>query len=434
MIEGKNGGREGGKMKNKITTNLFLKILSVIMAFVFWLVIVNMIDPATAKTFRDIPVEILNESVITSANQVYEIESGDTVDVTVKGKRSFVETLSPRDFTAVADLSELSKVNAVSIDVQLKKQSNSNVDVDWGNAVLKVQLEQRETKKFRVEVTHQGELSENYVLGSIVAQPNIVEVSCGESKFKKIDHVGVMVTLNGESEDFEKQYKPILYNKDGEVLDNDNVTFSNDTIKVSTEVLATKEIPLYVDVEDEPSEGYRLVQTDYKPETVQVYGSKEALNREKSIKVSISVAGAKKDVEKEIDLNQYLPDGLSIVGDVSSVSVRCSIEKNGSRSFIMTPTDIAVKNLPANCTMEFEEADMKYSVVVTGQEDDLDGMVLKDLGAHVDLAGLSAGLHNLEVNFNLPSGVKLKNKVRVKVILRTQGDTNGNVPVPSSAE
>ena len=148
-------------MKNKITTNLFLKVLSVIMAFLFWLVIINMIDPTVAKTFRDIPVEILNENVITSANQVFEVESGDTVNVTVKGKRSFVETLSPRDFTAVADLSELSKVNAVSINVQLKKQSNSNVELDWGSAVLKVQLEQRETKKFRVEVTHQGELSEN---------------------------------------------------------------------------------------------------------------------------------------------------------------------------------------------------------------------------------------------------------------------------------
>ena len=93
-------------MKNKITTNLFLKVLSVIMAFLFWLVIINMIDPTVAKTFRDIPVEILNENVITSANQVFEVESGDTVNVTVKGKRSFVETLSPRDFTAVADLSE----------------------------------------------------------------------------------------------------------------------------------------------------------------------------------------------------------------------------------------------------------------------------------------------------------------------------------------
>ena len=58
-------------MKNKITTNLFLKVLSVIMAFLFWLVIINMIDPTVAKTLPDIPVEILNENVITSAKQVF---------------------------------------------------------------------------------------------------------------------------------------------------------------------------------------------------------------------------------------------------------------------------------------------------------------------------------------------------------------------------
>ena len=95
-------------MKNKILSNLVLKIISLIAAFLFWLVIINLTDPITSMTFYDIPVQILNENVITSANQVYEIEDGDKVDVTVKGKRSFVERLTEGDFTATADLSQLS--------------------------------------------------------------------------------------------------------------------------------------------------------------------------------------------------------------------------------------------------------------------------------------------------------------------------------------
>ena len=65
-----------------------------------------------------------------------------------------------------------------------------------------------------------------------------------------------------------------------------------------------------------------------------------------------------------------------------------------------------------------------------GQEEDLKDIVLNDLGAHLDLVDLTAGLHNLEVKFNLPEGVRLKNKVRVKVILRTQGDAADGTPVP----
>lgn len=420
-------------MKKKLTSNLFLKIVSIVVAFLFWLVIINITDPTTSRTFFDIPVQILNENVITSANQVYEIEDGDTVRVTVKGKRSFVETLTEKDFTATADLSELSKVNAVNINVKLNKESNSGVEVDWDNAVLKVNLEKRVTKKFKVEVDYQGDLSENYVLGEMVAKPNIVEVSCGESKFKKIDHVGVMVSLNGESEDFESEYSPILYDANGDAMDDTNVTFSNDSIRVSTEVLETKEIPVYVTVTGTPADGYRLAQTDYKPESVRVSGTKEALAKAVSIKIPLHIDGEKKDVEKEIDLTEYLAEGLKLVGDTSTVSVRCEIEKDGQRVLTLTPSDIAVKNLPQNYTMNFESETEKYSIEVLGEEEILANVQIADLGAYVDLAGLSEGSHTLEVKFSLPTGVRVTNKIKIKVKLRDQNGENPS-PTPTATE
>lgn len=418
-------------MKNKILSNLVLKIISLIAAFLFWLVIINLTDPITSMTFYDIPVQILNENVITSANQVYEIEDGDKVDVTVKGKRSFVERLTEGDFTATADLSQLSKVNAVSIDVKLNKTSKSNVELDCGNAVLKVKLEKRVTRKFKVEVQYQGELSENYVLGEMVARPNIVEVSCGESKFKQIDHVGVMVILNGESEDFENEYTPILYDEEGEALDSTNVTFSNNRIRVSTEVLATKLVPVHVETEGTPAAGYRLVQTDYKPEKIRVSGSAEALDKEISIRIPINIAGAKKNVEKEIALSEYLPPDLTIVDDVDTVSVRCEIEKNGRRTFAVTATDIAVRNLPPNYTMEFEDTYTIFPVTLLGEEEKLADISLPDLGAYVDLSGLGAGTHLLDVHFSLPASVKLKNKIKIKVILKSQEPGGSNTAEPA---
>ncbi|MBO5485813.1 MAG: hypothetical protein J5988_02630 [Eubacterium sp.] len=418
-------------MKNKIMSNLWLKILSIVVAFLFWVVIINVTDPTTEKTFYNIPVQILNENVITSVNQVYEIESGDHIQVSVKGKRSFVETLTASDFVATADLSELSKVNAASIDVKLKRTPQSNVDVDWGNAVLKVKLEKRISKKFKVQVEHQGELSEDYELGEVVAKPNIVEVSCGESKFKKIDHVGVVVALNGESEDFERTYSPILYDEDGDILDNNNVTFSNDAITVSTRVLQTKEIPVYVNVTGTPADGYQLVQTDYQPETIRISGKPEDLKKNISIRIPVSIEKAKKVVEKEAVLSDYLTPDVSIVGDVTTVSIRCDIEKNGRRSFVLTSTDIAVKNLPKDCTMDFTEADTKYQLMLSGDEADLKNLTLNNLGAYVDLSGLSTGVHTLEVNFQLPDGVTTKNKIKVKVTLTSQS-TAMETPSPTA--
>lgn len=411
-------------MKKKWMSNLSLKIASVIVAFLFWLVIINITDPTTSKTFHDIPVKILNENVITSANQVYEIEDGDTVQVTVKGKRSFVETLTETDFTATADLTELSKVNAVSIDVKLNKESNSSVEMSWDNAVLKVNLEKRVTQKFKVRVDYQGELSENYVLGEMVAKPNIVEVSCGESKFRKIDHVGVMVTLNGQSEDFEAKYTPVLYDKDGDALDDTNVTFSNNTIRVSTEVRGTKEVPILVSTRGTPAEGYRLVQTDYKPETIRVSGTSSALEKVEIIKIQVNIDGEKKDVEREIPLADYITDDLQLEEDISTISVRCEIEKDGERTYLLAPTDVAVKNLPKNCTMNLVASSEKYTVNVTGEESDLADLELADLGAYVDLNGLSGGEHTLDVKFSLPPGLRVKNHIKIKIVIQHQGTDN----------
>ena len=150
------------------------------------------------------------------------------------------------------------------------------------------------------------------------------------------------------------------------------------------------------------------VQTDYKPESIQVSGTKEALEKEVSIKVPISIARAKKDIEKEIDLREYLPSGLSIVGETTTVSVRCDIEKNGQRVLGLTSSDIAVRNLPKNYTMNFEPENGKYSVNVG------------DLCAYVDLNGLSDGSHTLELKYSLPTGVQVKNKIKIKVKLKRQ--------------
>lgn len=412
-------------MKKKWMSNLSLKIASVIAAFLFWLVIINVTDPTTSRTFLGIPVQVLNESAITSANQVYEIEEGDTVNVTVKGKRSFVETLKESDFTATADLAELSKVNAVSINVKLNKETNGSVELDWQNEVLKVTLEKRVTQKFKVEVEYQGDLSENYVLGEMVAKPNIVEVSCGESKFKKIDHVGVMVTLNGQSENFEGEYSPILYDEYGEVLSNNNVTFSNNTIRVATEVRGTKEVPIFVTTTGTPAAGYRLVNTDYKPETVRVSGSDNALKKTETIKIQVSINGQKRDVEREISLADYITEGLRLEEDISTISVRCEIVKDGERTFTITPQDVEVRNLPENCMMEFDSDFQKYTVNVTGEEEVLADMKMADLGAYVDLSGLSDGVHTLEVRYMLPTGVRVKNRVKVKLLITYQDNGEG---------
>ena len=108
-------------MKKNLTNNLFLKILSVVFAFILWLVVVNINDPDVPRTISGIPITIINEEKITGQGQIYYIESPSSQNgsVTVKGARSIVDNLKPTDIKATVDFGNVSSVGAVTINYTL---------------------------------------------------------------------------------------------------------------------------------------------------------------------------------------------------------------------------------------------------------------------------------------------------------------------------
>lgn len=422
-------------MKNRIMKNLWLKLLALVVAFIVWLVIINITDPTISRQFTGIPVDILNENVITSANQVYEVESGKTVDVTVKGKRSFIEELEEEDFYASADLSKLSTVNTAGIQVKLlNKTTKDNFELDWNNEVLRVSLEKRDSRQFKIQITTEGDLAESYVLGEIVTQPNMIDISGGASKVKRVASVGAMLHLNGQSQDFEAEVTPILYDDDKDVIDGSNVTFSKDRIRVKIQVVPTKKIPVFVDVTGTPAEGYRHIQTDFKPESVMVSGAKADLDKLKSITIPVDISDAKKDVEQEVDLTKYIqPSGCKLEDEFNAVSIRCVIEKNGKRTFSFVNTDINVKNLPKDLNFSYIDENQRHTIHISGSEEDLQGITLTSLGAAIDVEGLGAGRHRVEILFDLPPALKLRSKVWVEVLLTQSGEKPQESNVPPAA-
>ena len=97
-------------MKNIISKNIGLKLLSVLLALILWLTVMNVEDPTITQTISDIPVQIINDEVIKSRGYGYTVESGEKIDIRVKGRRSVVTNITADDFTAVADFSAVSSM------------------------------------------------------------------------------------------------------------------------------------------------------------------------------------------------------------------------------------------------------------------------------------------------------------------------------------
>ena len=60
-------------MKERLTHNLGLKILSIVLAAFTWFLIMNVADPVVTSTFSNIPVQILNDNVLTNRGYQYTI-------------------------------------------------------------------------------------------------------------------------------------------------------------------------------------------------------------------------------------------------------------------------------------------------------------------------------------------------------------------------
>lgn len=104
-------------MKNKILDQFGMKILSLIIAIIIWIIVANVDDYKTTKQISGIEIEFINGESITEKNKVYEVPDGTTIDIVVKGRRKVVEELTNDDFKAVADLSKMSVTNAVKVEI-----------------------------------------------------------------------------------------------------------------------------------------------------------------------------------------------------------------------------------------------------------------------------------------------------------------------------
>ena len=85
-------------MRKLLTNNILYKLIALVFAMLLWLVVVNISDPTVTRTISGIPVERVDESVLTEQGKIYVVVEGNTASISVKGPRSIVDKLDSDDF------------------------------------------------------------------------------------------------------------------------------------------------------------------------------------------------------------------------------------------------------------------------------------------------------------------------------------------------
>lgn len=409
-------------MKEKLTRNIGLKILSLLIAIIVWIVIVNVDDPVISKDFEDIPVTTINESAIKTINKVFTIVEGDKVTINVKGKRSLVEDIKESDLSAIADLSLLSPMNVADIVPYVSKyQDDLVLSLGNTNNKLKVSLEPLVTRDCQIYFNEEGEVAQNYYIGERTASPNMISVSGAESVVSSIDRVVVDVDVSGRMSSFEVKAIPKVYDKNGDLIDPSELEFTSyetpiDEVTVSFQLFRTKEVKLNVELKGEPKNGYELVELKYEPQTIIIAGEQDVLAGISEVVIELDITDEYENIEKNVQILDYIDTSiLYLVGEEQTASISVKIEKLEKEEVTIQKDSINVVNLSSNYQMQINTE--RISALIMANSEVFKSLTVGKLKPYINADGLSIGTQLVELQFANVEGVEIINKPIINVTI-----------------
>lgn len=398
-------------MKERVTHNFGLKLLSVVLAGLLWLVVINSQDPVETVTFEDIPVTIINEDALTAKDKIPEVVEGDSVYVVVEARRSICDKLTKADIIAVADFEKISVTDAVPIDVSVRGYSEREAEIIRGmNQVMKLRLEDSISKDFRVKISTTGQAAEGYVIGDMIASPNMITLTGSSTQIGKIKEVVLMVDVDRISSESYATGVPVIYDMNGDVVNSSKVSMSTKEVEVTIPVLKTKTVKIMVSTVGVPAPGYEVGSISYQPEFVTVAGMPtDLVLLGSTLYATCDITDQSGAVEENIDISSLWDGSLKSLRtvDEDKLAVTVTMKEFEEKVFELTPDDIELRGLPENFTGEIG---LLHStrVRVRGNEASLEGLTLDKLAPYIDLSDIVVpGSYRLNICLENPGDLIL---------------------------
>lgn len=430
-------------MKKLLTENIGLKILALISAFVLWMVVVNVDDPIISRTYSGINVEVVNGDAITAEGKTFEIIDGsDSISVTVSAKRSIIEQMSTEYIKATADMTDITFLDTVPIEVRAVRFADRIETISARNKNLKVTVEDLSRKQLVINVVANGNVDPNNVLGAVTPDVNVLTVSGPASQVSKITTARAEINVDGMQRDLSTTAPVILYDANGYVVDEPMIDSSVSEVHINAQVLETKEIDILTVVSGIAAEGYGATGgVDYDPATIKVAGRGSIYNNLMHVVIPegvVSVNGAVENVVQTVDIAKYLPEGIKLAdADFDGmVNVTAYVEKMQIIPVAVPIGNIVINNVPEGYSAHLVENTAKQ-IDIQGIPGVLAQVDASTIVGNIDASSLlpriaedeeyvegmpHAGSNDGLVVFSCPPGVNSIGQVYMEVILIPLGE------------
>ncbi len=428
--------------------NLPLKLVSVLIAIVFWYIAIYYSDPKETRSYS-VRVEVINDSYIASGKQVYYIDDAfKTVTVYLRDNASKLNNITEGFINVTADLTQIVDFNRdpvmVPLSVTCAGVSDSNISLS--RETIPITIENVASKELPITVsTGETTPNKNYEIGSMTPDVSSITVNGPESIISQIDSVVAVINVTNMSVSSDRSATLSFIDKNqneiSQDLITDDVTISgDDQVSVYVELWRKRSgVTFKVNYEGQPAQDYRVSSIITSPDEITVAGNNDALEiLEKAGNIitipadRVNVEGRSEDMSLDVDITDLLPGNMKVASSMNSyVTLYVSILPQDSREILKDVDDIQLLNLGSNLSVSYTNTELPIKVKAVG-DSSLSALKASDIRATINLRGLRIGEQTVPVAIGLPEGYELVEDVTIAINIKekvkdnAQDTNNGN--------
>lgn len=390
-------------------------ILSLVLAVIVFVIIDRQnttLLEKNAEVLYDIPLSA------TYNDEEYVVEGlPETVDITLIGTKAnlyLAKQLPTQDVNV--DLSDL-KPGVHKVNLKYK-QSITSVEykLDPSEVTVVVSSKKSETRSVESDIVNLNKLDSKLAINNTKLDTDEVIIKGTEDSLAKVSTIKALINVSNMVDpkagtNTLKDIPLIAYDENGAKVDVEMVP-SKVTATIEIES-PSKTVPLEIEPTGNVIFGKAIKNITSSVQKVTIYGSSKVLDNTNSIKVKIDVNNLKSNKDYTVTIKK--PAGIR---EISEKVVTAKVELDDEVTTELSGVKLGVVNLGSNYTAQAtSENATEVTVILKGVESIIKNITPSDVEAYVDLEGLAAGDHEVEIKVKgTDPKVKYSSKVTKTII------------------
>lgn len=384
-------------------SNLTLKILSLIIAILLWFYVMNVVDPVTKRSFKNVPVKV--EGLQNLRRRGLTLMNGEDiwVNLELQGNRSFMDRVNSSNIQAYVNLEGL-KRGEQSVPIHVTNYNDNVKVVSKDPMTVILTIDENITTTEEIDVKTLGQLPEGYVMGDINKSIKKAKISGPKSLTDSVHSLVAYVNIKDRKETTVLTSNLVALNSDLEKIN--GLTIQPSSVELEIPIYKAKTVPVVLNFVGNPPSAENKDRIEIYPKTATIKGNTAVLNEIEEIRTKpISWDKLQEGILTTIDLDK--PEGVELVNKDQIYQIGLKSSQFEERTMTIQTPSLRFVNVGDGLQGQILSPMKEIQVKLNSESNKLNEITNETLKFYVDCKDLSIGDHDLSIKMTPIEGVHI---------------------------